>query len=657
MPLNRLIFYEQLQNLYAKATSALRRNLNVKQQKILNKIIMYDRWNKFKHIDASVKKLKSLGFTDQPLRELNFFLADSELPKFKKAAGLQLLRWYAYQNDLKSVQKCLELLPIVKDGETNLLNIKQNAVIEAECYLKIKDFTAGQLVIEKALERIGPNADLFLAMANFETNFINKLEWINKAFKIHGMAPLLLDKDITEPSIGLMKEGVIENKAVNDGCDLPLVSIIVAVYNDENSLGLAIESLRKQTWPNLEILVVDDGSNDNTVSVIEKFCKMDGRIKLIRSRSNHGPYYSRNIALNIAAGEFVTLHDADDWSHPEKIETQARHLLSNSAIVGNTSRMARVDSALNFLRGNIYGDLIANFKCSFMFRRKIVMERVGFWDSVRFSADSEYIRRIMKAFGSDSVVSLETGPLSFYHKGRNSLTGSEVFGYPGFYMGARKEYFEAQSYFHNKATNLFFAFPQKDRPFPVPEPMWVKRETVCSSGRRKFDLVFGADFRKQDRYTKKVAEIIAGYSLGNKRIGLFQLSDYNYDPDENICSMIRDLLDCHNVQMLVYGEKIICDYLFIMDPLTLEEKQRYIPDIKTDDIRVIFNNPKLLKVNRKVKLNNSIIRSNNNLKECFGRDGIWHLLKHQELNRMNDEGKSTVNGVRFSVSNWYDLLN
>ena len=617
---------------------------------------MINRLNKFKQIDTSVKKLKGLGFTDLPLKELHSFLTDRELPTFRKAAGLQLMRWYANQNNLENNHNCLDLFPIVKEGETNPLRIKQNTVIEAESYLRIDDFKSGQFIINQALKRIGPNADLILAMANFKTNFNDKLEWINKAYKVHGMAPLLLEKVINESSIDLMKESVIEKKVINDDYSLPLISIIVAVYNGEYSLGRAIEPLRKQTWSNLEVIIIDDGSSNNTSNIMGKYSKLDSRIKLIRSKNNHGPYYSRNIALNTASGEFVTTHGADDWSHPEKIETQARHLLSDSAFVGNTSRMASVDSDLNFLRGNIYGDLIANFRCSFMFRREIVMEKVGFWDSVRFSADSEYIRRISKAFGSDSVVSLETGPLSFYHKGRSSLSGDEVFGYPGFYMGARKEYFEAQSYHHNKATNLYFAFPQKDRPFPVPEPMWVKREKIFSSGRRKFSLVFGADFRKHDQFIKIVADIITEYSSGNKRIGLFQLSDYNYDPDKKVCSMIRDLLNGNNVQMLVYGEIIACDYLFIMDPVVLEDKQRYIPDIEADDIRVIYDNPKSLKIKRKNKLNYSIIQSSKNLKDYFGRDGIWHSLKAQNLNQMPVVNKFTENGVKFSGSNWYDLL-
>src|SRR5690606_33288638 len=123
-----------------------------------------------------------------------------------------------------------------------------------------------------------------------------------------------------------------------------------------------------------------------------------------------------------------------------------------------------------------------------------VMKAIGYWDCVRFGADSEFIRRIKKVFGEKAVVEIPTGPLSFQRQSNNSLTGDGAFGYHGFFMGARKEYFESHEYYHSIAKSLRYGFPQNSRPFAVPEPMWPKRE-VKNSERRHFDVIIVSDFR------------------------------------------------------------------------------------------------------------------------------------------------------------------
>src|SRR5699024_11366408 len=74
-----------------------------------------------------------------------------------------------------------------------------------------------------------------------------------------------------------------------------------------------------------------------------------------------------------------------------------------------------------------------------IFRREPVLEKIGYWDEVRFAADGEFKRRLIQAFGKEAVIDLETGPLSLPEQSSTSLTGSSAFGYAGFFMGARKE--------------------------------------------------------------------------------------------------------------------------------------------------------------------------------------------------------------------------
>src|SRR5699024_12163716 len=96
--------------------------------------------------------------------------------------------------------------------------------------------------------------------------------------------------------------------------------------------------------------------------------------------------------------------------------------------------------------------LFANMS-SLMFRRQEVMNTIGYWDSVRFAGDSEFLKRLTKAFGEDAIAKLQASPLSFTRQSSKSLTGSSAFGYPGYFMGVRKEYAEVNDYRSEEHTS------------------------------------------------------------------------------------------------------------------------------------------------------------------------------------------------------------
>jgi glycosyltransferase involved in cell wall biosynthesis len=109
--------------------------------------------------------------------------------------------------------------------------------------------------------------------------------------------------------------------------DKPLVSVIIPVYNGAKFIGSAIESAREQTYTNLEIIVVDDGSTDETHSIIETHAAKDSRVRGIR-QANGGVAKARNLAVAETRGEFVAPLDADDLWLPNKIERQVRQMLN-----------------------------------------------------------------------------------------------------------------------------------------------------------------------------------------------------------------------------------------------------------------------------------------------------------------------------------------
>jgi len=104
------------------------------------------------------------------------------------------------------------------------------------------------------------------------------------------------------------------------------ITVFMAAYNAADYIATSIESVLKQTYPHFELLVVDDGSTDNTVEIIRSF--NDPRIRLIQNDGNKGIPFTRNVALTEAKGEFMAVLDSDDIAFRNRLEVQLQHFLN-----------------------------------------------------------------------------------------------------------------------------------------------------------------------------------------------------------------------------------------------------------------------------------------------------------------------------------------
>ena len=100
----------------------------------------------------------------------------------------------------------------------------------------------------------------------------------------------------------------------------PLISIIIPVYNVAPFLSQCIQSVLDQTYTHLEVIIVDDGSTDESPAICDKFAKLDTRIKVIHKK-NGGLSDARNAGLDIASGDFIGFVDSDDWIDNDMYET------------------------------------------------------------------------------------------------------------------------------------------------------------------------------------------------------------------------------------------------------------------------------------------------------------------------------------------------
>ena len=99
----------------------------------------------------------------------------------------------------------------------------------------------------------------------------------------------------------------------------PVVSVIMANYNGSAYLGDAIASVRRQSLRELELIVSDDASTDDSVRIVSEAMGGDPRIRLLRSKQNSGPAAARNKALALAKGDWIAVMDSDDLMHPDRL--------------------------------------------------------------------------------------------------------------------------------------------------------------------------------------------------------------------------------------------------------------------------------------------------------------------------------------------------
>jgi len=216
---------------------------------------------------------------------------------------------------------------------------------------------------------------------------------------------------------------------------VPAVSVVTPAYNAGRYLAETITSVLAQTYRDFELLIVDDGSTDDTLDVARRFAAADARI-IVSSTQNGGPASARNAALRMARGEFVALLDSDDVLAPQYLAVQKATLDAHpdAAIVtanafnrggGPAYDGKRLWPQSTGLAPLTLRDLIEheNAVCILSMFRRSVYERIGGFDAV-FTGNEDYefwLRAALAGFGF--VRNFE--PLGYYRRRHESLSSDE----------------------------------------------------------------------------------------------------------------------------------------------------------------------------------------------------------------------------------------
>ena len=183
-----------------------------------------------------------------------------------------------------------------------------------------------------------------------------------------------------------------------------LVTVIVTVYNSAKTIRYSLDSILKQSHQMLQLVIVDDCSTDQTLEIVEKLASDDSRIVLIRNKLNIGPYGSRNAGLKIAAGKYITLQDADDYSHPQRIERQLSGLTSSDYVACYAKHIRMTGDGAIALENN--GELVGDGHVTLMFKRDVLSELGGFIP-VRTRGDVEFRARMVTYYGAHRTLVLD----------------------------------------------------------------------------------------------------------------------------------------------------------------------------------------------------------------------------------------------------------
>ncbi|MYL69824.1 glycosyltransferase [Halobacillus litoralis] len=238
------------------------------------------------------------------------------------------------------------------------------------------------------------------------------------------------------------------------------VSVVIPTHNRASLLTKAVESVLKQSYQNLEVLVVSDGSTDNTDSLLEEYEKKDSRIKYISYQPAKGGNHARNTGIKAAEGDYIAFIDDDDEWVYNKIELQVQEFNKDSryGLVYTGAKILYDDKGINYIStpqktGDLSDDILIS-NCigstsSVMVKKSVLEEVGGFDEELKAQQDYDLWIRVCQNF----MVGAVSEPLLIYHNYGNNTQISD----------SLKKYEESIDYISLKYKELYKDTSEKIR--------------------------------------------------------------------------------------------------------------------------------------------------------------------------------------------------
>lgn len=547
---------------------------------------------------ADLTKKLWAGFSQHASKDLDSLLRSTAPITQKVHAAWELARFYAAEGQW---DRCDRYLEIMHGLDKEAGRKKRARLLKIEALLALSRCEkAKELALFKIEEQGALDADYYCALSNIfavqpsagaSGDGQARLGLLNKIYEHSG----LLGVDFIESSKGFTFGNLKVAGDVARATRAEKISVLVPVYNAEAFLAVSIASILAQTWSNIELILVDDCSTDASWSIIQRFAEREPRIVCSKNPTNMGAYQTRNRALAMATGDFTTVHDSDDWSHPQMLQFQIEAMLKDPSIKVSFTNMARVSLDLKFAlrpeRNNL--EYVHRSYPSLLIRRED-LQLLDKWDGVTANADDEFVQRARAQWGDQSLHDLLPNvPMSLFLKHAESLTSQKGTSLRSLTFGVRHEYAKQAIYWKkhvlipaiSAGTTVSMERASLKQPFPIPSKLAPKHWAKNSH----YDVVIISDLSLLGG-TRRCNEgyIAAARNLG-MRVGLFHWPRYDLRLAEDIAGEYRALSYNENIDILTPEDQVSTGLLLIHHPPILKFPLEAVPKIDTKKLAVLVN--------------------------------------------------------------------
>lgn len=572
------------------------------------------------------------GFGKTTSTAILHYLAEERFgPKERAELAYELARWNGWHGDW---EQALDLLDRSANLNRMAMRRAQPVALRLEALFQLNRLADANHMLEHAEKILNPTEHAFAKSNYFLLSkgsyaIPERLTLLNRIYTAEGLAPVTL----------IDFEGALEiDNLVGSNVRLvsrpEKVSIIFPVFKAAAHLDTALRGVRQQSYTNLEIIVIDDASPDESWTIIQQHAAEDDRIIALRNTENLGAYRTRNRGLRKATGDFLTVHDSDDWSHPEMIATQVAYLAS-SQIRGVFGTAVRVNKDMRVMLAPEIPTVNFMRRCypAFLARRDDFL-RLGGWDEVRVAADDEMVRRFSAFYGHRSVADLRiAAPLTFQRLHEASLTQHAKTSISSNAFGIRATYKIQHNHWRAQQVKagLPLAVDRKSSKNPFPIPLLIMKDRKGRS--EKYDFLLISDFGLLGGTRRCNEGYIAAASAEGMRVGLFNYPNWDL-PSRPIAESYLDLCRQPNVDLLTKEDVVKTPLVLLHHPPILKYQIDSVPKVDCDLVAMLVNQSPMELHSEEPNLYDAATISNN-CTQLFGHPPIWIPISERVLGTLD----------------------
>jgi len=439
------------------------------------------------------------------------------------------------------------------------------------------------------------------------------IKGLNVPFLDAGLSEITVDPTAQTPFDGLspkISPGTVEG---------PLVSVIVTTFNPSPvEIRTAVRSILRQTWKNIEVLLVDDHSDEDKVRPLEELAAEDPRIRLLRLPVNGGTYRARNAGIREANGKYITGQDTDDWSHPERIAMQVAVLEGNEILPGVATAANRTDDLLvKMAPGHS-----PHRKCEVSLMLRVDDARaIGGYLPVRKAADSEFRERLEAWAGQPTQVI--DHPLYMIRISYGSLSRMDF--RPGWSHSARRAFWSSYKLWHRSASREELQIDASGDvagiPSSAPERIagreWAKD--------KRFDVCIVADWRGNTPQQRAARDELTALADTDLEVAVLHIDTpwgQGTEP-RSLHPEVQRLISTGQVDRIFVDEQVDVDLMLVRAPETMDFARRTLSELRCGQT-VLIGHGALAHRRTEVR-DYDPANAHATARMMFGREPIWSL--------------------------------